>query len=637
MEHPIALVSLGLCAVFALLVWAPLGRWILARIGNRLPDPQSLCVPLGTAGWGLLMLALGLVGVLYPLIVLAVAVILILLLKLHRYVLPSYHSPAGYTPSLAARLFIAACAAVSLTYIVLVFASALAPELAFDSLNVHLPYARESANGHRLLFESNNWSSMMPALPLMSYVTAFLFAGANLAKLFNTLCFLLCGGVVYFFARRWWSPLHGIAAAVLFWSCPIALYEATTTLIDLPLTLYSAIAVFSLLEWTRSDDRSFLWLSAVSLGMALGSKYHAAYWIFPFALVMIWRGVERPGASRRETLSLAVRYSIIVAVLFLPWLVRTWYYTGNPVFPIANGYFKSIYFSPEMEAAAKAVYENEGVGRSWTTLLKLPWTVTFHPGSFRGTVGIGFLPGIALALFRRKTPVVRFGLILALLHFYTWALIAQQIRYLLPLVPLLAILSVFGILGDRPDPWSRRQPDTTFATLRSAGVTAGLLAILAAAVLSFPSLYPRWVQEWTYWHSYRPPWKYLFGKESAQDYLRPDIPAIEVYDFINEKLTQDDRVLLLNEASRFYSTVPTLYSFTLEGVRLLREDTEEGVLRRLKDSGITHVLLNYNGIAPIPDVSPRRGVYFFLDKEFQRRYLEAAFSRNNVVLYRLRT
>ena len=635
-----ALVNLGLCALFALLVWAPLGRWILAWIGkDRLPDPQSLCIPLGTAGWGLLILALGLTGVLYPLVVVAAAVILFLLLKLHRHVLPSNHSATAYNPSLAARLFIVACAGVSLIYMILVFASALAPELAFDALNVHLPYARESASGHRLLFESNNWSSIMPALPLMSYVTAFLFSGANLAKLFNTLCFLLCGGVVYFFARRWLSPLHGMAAAVLFWTSPIALYEATTTLIDLPLTLYSAIAVFSLLEWTRSDDRSFLWLSAVSLGMALGSKYHAAYWIFPFALVMIWRGVEKPGANLRETLLLAVRYSIIVVVLFLPWLVRTWYYTGNPVFPIANGYFKSVYFSPEMEAAAKAVYENEGVGRSWTALLKLPWTVTFHPGSFRGTVGIAFLPGIALALFRRKTPVVRFGLILALLHFYTWALIAQQVRYLLPLVPLLAILSVFGILGDRPDPWSRRQnlDSPTFATLRVAGATVGLLAVLAAAILSFPSLYPRWIREWTYWHSYRPPWKYLFGKESAQDYLRPDIPAIDVYDFINEKLTPEDRVLLLNEASRFYSTVPTLYSFTVEGDRLLREETEEGVLRRLKDSGVTHVLLNYNGIAPIPGVSPRRGVYFFLDKEFQARYLEPAFSKNNVVLYRVRS
>jgi hypothetical protein len=232
---------------------------------------------------------------------------------------------------------------------------------------------------------------------------------------------------------------------------------------------------------------------------------------------------------------------------------------------------------------------------------------------------------------------VRFGLILVLLHFYTWGLIAQQIRYLLPLVPLLAILSVFGILGDRPDPWRRRQPDAaSFATLRSTWATLGLLVVLAAAVLSFPSLYPRWVKEWTYWHGYRPPWKYLFGKESAQDYIRPDLPAIDVYDFINEKLTPEDRVLLLNEASRFYSTVPTLYSFTVEGDGLLREETEEGVLRRLKASGITHVLLNYNGIAPIPGVSPRRGAYFFLDKEFQGKYLEAAFSKNNVVLYRVR-
>ena len=57
-----------------------------------------------------------------------------------------------------------------------------------------------------------------------------------------------------------------------------------------------------------------------------------------------------------------------------------------------------------MEKAALAMYDNEGVGRSWQTLAWLPWTLTFHPGPFRGNLGVLFLPGVVLALFRRKTP-----------------------------------------------------------------------------------------------------------------------------------------------------------------------------------------------------------------------------------------
>jgi hypothetical protein len=59
-------------------------------------------------------------------------------------------------------------------------------------------------------------------------------------------------------------------------------------------------------------------------------------------------------------------------------------------------------------------------------------------------------------------------------------------------------------------------------------------------------------------------------------------------------------------------------------------------MRKLKEAGISHVLLNYNGIRPLPGVAPRVGVYFFLDRKFQEKYLEPVHSYNNVVLYRVR-
>ena len=96
-----------------------------------------------------------------------------------------------------------------------------------------------------------------------------------------------------------------------------------------------------------------------------------------------------------------------------------------------------------------------------------------------------------------------------------------------------------------------------------------------------------------------------------------------------------DRILLLNDAAQFYARVPTLYSYTVEGEEILLQETSEGVLRKLKESGITHVLLNYNGVAPLPGVVPRRGVYFFMDPTFQEKHLETMYAKNNVVLYRL--
>ncbi len=635
------LLNAALCIALALFLWMPLGRWFLQRVfGGQAPDAWAASAALGLGFWGLWVLLLGLVGALYSAVLLASAAAGAALLAFSsgRRSDAAPQRDASVLPAYPRRALISAFALLSVLYIVIVTASAFAPELSFDALYVHLPYARDAAASHHISFAPNNWSAAMPALPLMFYITGFLFSGVALAKLFNTLCYFLIGAIIYYFCRRWASALHGIVGAALFWSSPVALYEATTALIDLPLTLYSGIAVLSLLEWTRQDEDSFLWLSAVSLGFAFGCKYHAAFWFVPVVLVMTWHLLVSRRSRKRTFITKLLLYSSIVFLLFLPWMLRTWIYTGNPVFPLANGIFKSPYFTPAMERASWDAFANEGVGRSWKALLSLPWTVTFHPGPFRGTLGVVFFFGVLLALFRSKTVQLRYALVIAAFHFYTWGLVAQEIRYLLPLAPLLAVVTSFGFLGSRDEPKTAGEVSSArggLLSLRQGFKMAGCAVLLAGVVSSYPSLYPSWVKEWTYWHSYLPPWRVLMGRVSAQEYLQRDIPSIYVFDYINQKLRPQDRVLLLNDHAQFYSRVPTLYSFTVEGERILLENTEQGVLDGLKASHITYVLLNYNGIAPLPRVQPRMGVYFFLDKGFQERNLEVAYSENNVILYRV--
>jgi hypothetical protein len=165
----------------------------------------------------------------------------------------------------------------------------------------------------------------------------------------------------------------------------------------------------------------------------------------------------------------------------------------------------------------------------------------------------------------------------------------------------------------------------------------GTLIIVAGSTIALPPIYPLAVREWTYWHSYQSPIPYLLGRQSAEEYLQRDVPSIYAYEYINRNLTARDRVLLLNDANQFYSRVPTLYSFTVEGERILLQETESAVVEKLKESGISHVLLNYNGLAPLPGVVPRLGAYFFLEKDFQERNLKAVYSKNNVTLYQVRT
>jgi len=228
---------------------------------------------------------------------------------------------------------------------------------------------------------------------------------------------------------------------------------------------------------------------------------------------------------------------------------------------------------------------------------------------------------------------VRYALALALPYFVAWALSAQEIRYLLPLLPLLAMVASAAFLG-APAPAARQEPG-------GAGrqpmwrIAVGLSILTAAALTAVPPWYARLVPGWTYWHSFQSPFPYLAGRQTAREYVQRDVPSIYVHEYANARLSARDRILLLNDAARFYSQVPTLGGFTIESERILHERSEEGLLARMRESGITHVLLNYNGIKPIPGVAPRLGVYFFLDRNFRERCLEEVYTANNVTLYRV--
>ncbi len=200
----------------------------------------------------------------------------------------------------------------------------------------------------------------------------------------------------------------------------------------------------------------------------------------------------------------------------------------------------------------------------------------------------------------------------------------------------MSLIAAAGLLASRLRAEIPEPPGHPVPARRLLAWTAGGAVVVAVSLVSLPWWYPREVKEWTYWHSYQSPFPYLFGRETEQDFLKRDVQSIYVYDYINAHLDGHSRILLLNDASRFYSRVPTLYSFTVEAEKILLKKTEEDVIGGLTASRITHVLLNLNGIAPLPGIAPRQGVYFFLDKRFQERYLEPVYSNNNVTLFRVR-
>lgn len=132
------------------------------------------------------------------------------------------------------------------------------------------------------------------------------------------------------------SRKGSIAAAVIVAVCPMWFYLATTTYIDLAVANYLLACIYLLLVATdeKSGTSATLGAAGVFAGGALGCKYTAGIVGFVPALVAL---LDRMGFSERRSFRESFRrvllFSIATFVVFLPWLLRNWLWTGNPIAP----------------------------------------------------------------------------------------------------------------------------------------------------------------------------------------------------------------------------------------------------------------------------------------------------------------
>ncbi len=217
-----------------------------------------------------------------------------------------------------------------------------APEVRGDPIIYHITEA--------WLFVVNKGHVEIPSSALtyipqnqqLLYALGLLLGSDSLAKLFHWLQgILLISGTIVLARQFSLSRPASVAAALLVASCPMWFYLATTTYIDLAVGNYVLAGVVLLLidvyrkePVTATSRFSLVGWSGVFMGTALGCKYTAGLVGFLPGLVVYLFCLRR---VRRESLTgLAARgwiYCMFAFLLFLPWLLRNYVWTGNPVAP----------------------------------------------------------------------------------------------------------------------------------------------------------------------------------------------------------------------------------------------------------------------------------------------------------------
>lgn len=145
-----------------------------------------------------------------------------------------------------------------------------------------------------------------------------------------------------------------------------------------------------------------------------------------------------PAPQRSQWLALMTIFVIASFVAFHSYFVA-WQVTGNPLFPLYNGYFKSPFFGPYNFLDTRYV-----TGVSWKSYWELFFNTTRHYESRNFVAGFQYLLLLPLAIammliFGRARPAVR--ILLPLLAFGVVMFSAVQYwRYLFPVLPLASVL-----------------------------------------------------------------------------------------------------------------------------------------------------------------------------------------------------
>jgi hypothetical protein len=324
---------------------------------------------------------------------------------------------------------------------------------------------------------------------------------------------------------------------------PIAAWEATTAYVDLATALYSFLTIYALLNYSEANDRRWAILAGVAAGLAAGTKMTGLGMIAVAVVWILWpTGKSDTRRGRVGTAAIAAGLALLLA---LPWYIKTFIYTGNPVYP----FFYSTLGGRNWSAAAAEFYRSDqlkfGLGRGWKELLALPWNLTFRFARFvdfgarlprdfyelpvfignvlawLSSVGFVFLASVPIVLcgaFRRgrhrPLMVASLGLVLM------WFAMMQNTRYL---IPALAVL-VPAIAGSAEMIRGRKVMTAVAAVM--AIFTAGLL--LSFVLPALPA---------------------VVGTQSRDEYLEQRLDIYRASKFINES---KGKAALLGETRGFY-------------------------------------------------------------------------------------
>jgi len=374
----------------------------------------------------------------------------------------------------------------------------LAPEGAFDALGHHMLHPAMYIEAHKVHGIPWHFLSNNPALMEMQYLGAMLLSGSvQSAKLVHFGWGLLVASIIYHWSRESLEPKWAMAATAGFILLPYVQLLMMWAYVDFGTAGYLALACWAVV----SRPRHYL-LAGILAGFCVGTKIPGVF--APVLVAGVMLAVRAPvrawvGAG---TACLAVA---------LPWGIKNWALSGNPFAPLFPNHIHTLWWDAEnysrYNAELRSYEPKFGAGLAAVRgLFTMPWTSSirnFGVLDEGGGMGGWFLWGFPLLILFSPLGPGRAWVFLALGFGFLWLFVPRQARYLLPAWPFACMAvaqAVRGLAGSVP------------LNRMAAWSAAGFLALMSLGALQRQ-------------HFVINPLSYVFGRETAEEYLARGLPG----------------------------------------------------------------------------------------------------------------
>jgi 4-amino-4-deoxy-L-arabinose transferase-like glycosyltransferase len=507
-------------------------------------------------------------------------------------------------------------------FVLVVFPILILPPTARDELIVHLAVPKFYLENGRIVEIPFMGFSYAPMNIDLLYLIPMALGSDTIPKLIHFCFALLTGLVIYLYLAERHGRGYATLGLFLYITTPIVVMLSTTAYIDLGLTFYSTLALVALLKW-RETGYTDKWLlySAISTGLALGTKYSALVILFILGISVPYL-YSRATKKQAIALGLGIKYVSISLAVFLPWLVKNYLLKGNPIYPVANWLFAagaSIKEGFHISVFPPLLMRKLLYGEDLWYILLLPFRIFWEgqDGShqyFDGVLNPLYLLFIPFAFVRAKDRDVRYMTFFSFLFFYVAFFTVDIVtRYLLPIIPVLIIFIVFG-----------------FCNLSKIKRFKNIAALLMAGLFIFNGWYLVEL-----YRRYRP-LQYLIGYETRDKYLSRRLSDYPTISFANSVLPDNARVMLIFAGDRGYYWEREYYygpRSAQDIIRFIKGSSNEVELKEhFRGLGMTHLFIRDPLFIKFCKDNLDREELEVLNR-FYRTQLKTLYSRNGYSLY----